>query len=123
MFCLMLLLALRRMPFLFGIKIMNKTEWFLQEDIQKSIIETLGKEPWIVVYQHTQSDDQDIFFYSALVPNSEVDEILEKIEFDFEYPYFGLPGVERDPESQNGALYLRFGVSSGLEPLVLVRDF
>lgn len=102
---------------------MEKAEWFLQEDVKRFIIETLGKEPWIVVYQNTKADSQDLFFYSALVPNSEVDEVLDKIEFDFTYPYFGLPVTELDPESQNQAMYLRFGVSSGLEPLILVRDF
>src|SRR5690606_6485596 len=102
---------------------MEKAEWFLQEDIKKLIIETLGKEPWIVVYQNAKSDNQDIFFYSALVPNSETDEVLEKIEFDFSYPYFGLPVTERDTENEKQPLYLRFGVSSGLEPLILVRDF
>lgn len=102
---------------------MEKAEWFLQEDIKQFIIETLGKEPWIVVYQNVKSDNQDIFFYSALVPNSEVDDVLEKLEFDFSYPYFGLPVVERDHQNQNQAMYLRFGVSSGLEPLILVRDF
>jgi len=102
---------------------MEKAEWFLQDDIKKFIVETLGKEPWIIVYQNVTSDNQDIFFYSALVPNSGVDEVLEEIEFDFSYPYFGLPAVERDSESQNQINYLRFGVSSGLEPLILVRDF
>lgn len=93
----------------------------MQEDIKKFITETLGKEPWIIVYQNAKNDSQDIFFYSALIPNSETDEVLEEIEFDFMYPYFGLPATEREQENQT--TYLRFGVSSGLEPLVLVRDF
>ena len=70
---------------------MEKSEWFLQADIQNFIVGTLGKEPWVVVYQNKKTDDQDIFFYSALVPNGEVDKVLDKIEFDFSYPYFGLP--------------------------------
>jgi hypothetical protein len=102
---------------------MKNAEWFLQEDIRKVVIETLGKEPWIVVYQNLKTENEHIFFYSALVPTSEVDEVLDKKEFDFSYPYFGLPVVDRDMENQDQAVYLRFGVSSGLEPIILVRDF
>ncbi len=102
---------------------MTKAEWFLQEDIRKFIRESLGKESWITVYQSVKNDNQDIFYYSALIPIGEIDEVLDKIEFDFSFPYFGLPSTETDPENTAQALYLRFGVSSGLEPLVLVRDF
>ncbi|NOT06312.1 MAG: hypothetical protein HOP27_17100 [Anaerolineales bacterium] len=102
---------------------MTKAEWFLQEDIKKIIRGSLGKEPWITVYQNAKNDNEDMFFYSALIPNGETDEVLDKIEFDFSFPYFGIPSTETDSENINQALYLRFGVSSGLEPLVLVRDF
>lgn len=102
---------------------MTKAEWFLQEDIKKFIRESLGQESWVIVYQNAKNNDEDIFYYSALIPKGEVDEVLDRIEFDFSFPYFGLPSTEADPENALQAVYLRFGVSSGLEPLVLVRDF
>lgn len=102
---------------------MEKTEWFLQEDIKHFVRETLGNEPWVTVYQNKKDNNEEIFFYSVLIPYGELDGVLDAVEFDVTFPYFGFPQAERNSDDPNQVDYLRFGGSSGIEPLVFLRDF
>jgi len=102
---------------------MTKEEWFLQEDIKKFIREILGKELWITVYKNTNNGNEAIHFYSILIPNGEIDEVLEKIDHEITFPYFGYPHADHNSDDPNQIDYIRFGDASGLEPLVFLRDF
>ena len=78
----------------------------------------------VTVYLTRESDHHDHDIYCALVPTTQIEDCLGYPTWDLAHGD-GLPGASRYHQEGNETVteYLRFGVGSGVEPLVIDRMF
>src|SRR3989338_4572594 len=93
-------------------------------DFIRTVEGDLGKTEWITVFEFLDSQaniDRGTYF-SALIANNKVKEVLEKYEWDLRinggHPGFMTHYVDRKPITE----YYRFS-DEGIEPLVYWRSF
>ncbi len=96
--------------------------WLLQEDWQDIIVNKIGREPWITVYLSKENESEGVTFFSALIPNSKVDKVLNDKSWDLLIGR-GMPGCTTYGGEREETRYHRFGNDDGIEPLVLCREF
>ncbi|OXB92611.1 hypothetical protein [Parageobacillus galactosidasius] len=87
------------------------------------IHDKLGQEQWITVYSSHRGDWGATYFFSALIPNSKIEESLNNESWDLHIGD-GMPGFS--VSYTNGVKqvkYHRFGDDDGIEPLILYRQF
>ena len=97
---------------------MSEVDNIQQKDLQKFVIEKLGTEQWIVVYQTTPHEQKEnIVIYSALVPYIEVPDLLKDYSWDITLD-FGKPNISQTYPDKK-AHYSRFSEENGIEPLVI----
>jgi len=89
-------------------------EW-LQRDLQMPDMVTL--------YLSNKEGSHDHGIYCALIPFGQIEEILSSSSWDFMLGT-GVPGTVEYYEGEEKLVeYLRYGSTSGVEPLVIDRDF
>jgi hypothetical protein len=100
----------------------NRRSFYLFEDWQAAIQSQLGKTDWITLYEYTTTSDpdQDIVHFSALLPESKVNEALDSPDWDLRIGS-GMPGHIFGPGDQ--VAYERFGDNDGIEPIIFDRSF
>ncbi len=77
----------------------------------------------LTVYLERRDDISSYGIYCALVPSNQIDEVLERLEWDLMHGD-GLPSsVEYSGEDNRKIDYLRYGNTEGIEPLVIDREF
>lgn len=77
----------------------------------------------VTVYLSDHADDHDVGLYCCLVPNDAIERSLNNLSWDLRCGG-GHPGaVIRHDEGHEIVEYLRYGESSGIEPLVIYREF
>ena len=91
------------------------------QDFIERIENRIGKEKWIIVYSDINTDNENIFIYSALIPNQNIDKVFIRESWDIHkgqgYPSFGHSSPDFETE------YLRFGNFDKIEPIVYYRYF
>lgn len=95
----------------------------LQSHWRQNKLERIGAEPLITVYSFSRTDTQKEAMFSALIPNEQVERVLDDPSWDLSIGN-GMPGcsVSSSPEGEKVS-YHRFGDDDGIEPLVISRDF
>jgi hypothetical protein len=101
----------------------SKLKWLLQSDWRETFIPNLGKEIWITVYLNEITEDENLGLFSALIPNKCVKGSLNSIAWDFHLEDGHPSLVIRSNKGNRKISYLRFGISSQIEPFVIHRDF
>lgn len=77
----------------------------------------------IPVYLSERNAQHNYGLYCALIPSGQIEQILSKPAWNLFHGQ-GLPGtVEQCKDDEWQIEYLRFGTLSGIEPLVIDRDF
>lgn len=77
----------------------------------------------VTVYLSDHADDHDVGIYCCLIPNDAIERSLDDLSWDLSCGE-GLPGSVIHYEEGNEAVkYLRYGECSGIEPLVIYREF
>ena len=77
----------------------------------------------IPVFLSKKNAQRNRGIYCALVPTGQIDRILSKPAWNLSHGQ-GLPGtIEQGEGDERKIEYLRFGESSGIEPLIIDRDF
>lgn len=97
---------------------MSERERLLQVE-QRAWLEGVGLEEWTTVYHSEHEDDHSVVIHCALLPNALVSQALRDFSFDL------CIGDARPScyQSCDKVGYERWGNGSGIEPLVLVRQF
>ena len=97
---------------------MSEREGLLQVE-QRSWLERIGSTEWTTVYHSEHEDDHSVVIHCALLPVALVPQALRDFSFDL------CVGDARPSCYQSGEEvgYERWGNGSGIEPLVLVRQF
>lgn len=94
-----------------------------QAKVLAGIRRELGLNELISVYQYDSSDHYSHGFYSALIPNNKIENSLAHLSWDL-FHGDGTPGaVEYYEKGDRKVEYLRFGNDSGIEPLIIEREF
>ena len=98
----------------------------LQEDFLEDIRTRHGSEQWVAVYfSSARTSESNFGFFSALIPNDKVGEVLKNHSWDLRIGN-GMPGqiisFPRGGEKEKRQ-YLRYGDDDGIEPLVIYREF
>jgi len=101
----------------------SKLKWLLQSDWRETFLPNLGKETWITVYLNEITEDENLGIFSALIPNEYVKTALSNIAWDFHLEDGHPSIVVRHNQGSEKISYLRFGISSQIEPFVIHRDF
>lgn len=99
----------------------EKQTWLLQQDFIDSVTKSFGIDGWVTVYSGHESEVESVGFFCALIPNANVDAVLQKTSWDLSIGA-GRPGCTVYGADEN-ARYLRFGNDEGIEPLVIKRNF
>src|SRR5438874_3311561 len=77
----------------------------------------------ITVYLSDSDQNHMYGFFSALVPSTNIEESLASDGWDLHFGH-GVPGAVEYHENGNRRIeYLRFGNDSGIEPLIIEREF
>jgi len=77
----------------------------------------------VTVYSHDASDQHYLSFFCALIPSTEVAASMADCAWDLMHGH-GVPGAVRYHDAGKDRVeYLRFGDSTGIEPLVISREF
>lgn len=105
------------------ILVMDKTkevERLAQEKLLQSLLKKPETTDMLCLYKCFSSESQLHFIYSALIPKEKLDDALSSPMWNL-MDGDGLPFVEeyRDKSFE----YFRFGNNSGIEPIVINRDF
>lgn len=97
---------------------MGERERLLQVE-QRSWLEGVGLDEWTTLYHSEHEDDHSVVIHCALLPKALVAGALRDFSFDL------CVGDARPSCYQSGEQvgYERWGSGSGIEPLVLVRQF
>lgn len=96
----------------------------LQQDWRRYLETDFGHEPWLTVYCHDEGPFGTTVFFCALVPNTLVVRVLESESWELTLGA-GRPACssKRHPDGSQSATYHRFGEPTGVEPLILCREF
>jgi hypothetical protein len=94
-----------------------------QRAFQEWIVRDIRPTEMVTVYLSDHADFHNVFMFCCLVPNDAIDRSLSDISWDLSCGD-GLPGAEIHHEEGHEIVeYLRYGESSGIEPLVISRGF
>jgi hypothetical protein len=95
----------------------------LQKERRKFIEEPWTKGPWIRVCSFSNPGGDHISFYSALIPKKYESQFFRGLGWDFVWGD-GYPAVwEGGGGGRKKFGYHRFGTGSGIEPLIIIREF
>lgn len=99
-------------------------DWLQQRDIRESLESSTIAAPWFPVFRAVRSVEQQVRWFSALVPPAAIPRLLQDDGWDIG-PADGLPAVwvqyqNGEPETQT---YSPYGNENGVEPLVIWRGF
>lgn len=97
--------------------------FLLQSDLRDWFEHRVGREPWVTVYQWTQTREEHGAIFSALVPLAGVPRVLERASWELGIGDGRPCCAQSGPEGARVTEYLRFGDDNGIEPLVFVREF
>lgn len=100
---------------------MDYEKIYFQEENQAYIKTKLGSERMIPIYAKEIKDGYDKLYWSALVKNENIKDIIEKNSWDLDIGS-GFPGFTIYGQQEDG-IYSRFNRDDGVEPIVYVRDF
>lgn len=105
------------------VKKVDERASLLQSDWRQNKLERIGSGPLITVYSVSSTDTRKEAIYSALIPNEQVERVLDGPSWDLSIGN-GMPGcsVYTAPEGDK-VTYHRFGDDDGIEPLIISRDF
>jgi hypothetical protein len=105
-------------------KLEKQIEWLLQKDWIEKIIPSIGKTPWIRVYESRITEIENYGIFSALIPNDLVQQTLREPEWDLSTGD-GHPGcwTSYGEGEMEHVSYHRHGDDSGIEPFVINRIF
>src|SRR5258708_5619642 len=99
-------------------------EWLQNRDIRESLASNTIAAPWFPVFRSVRSEEQQVRWFSALVPPAAIPGLLQDDGWDIG-PADGLPAVW--VQYQDGELetqtYSPYGNEDGVEPLVIWRGF
>jgi len=101
---------------------MNISDDVKFDDWRDYIENKLGTEPWIIVYSKVKNDDEDLFIFSALIPNNRIKDSLSKLSWNL-IPGHGMPQVGHILVPNDHLYYSRYGNLDGIEPLIFYREF
>lgn len=106
---------------------MNQNEsemhWVNQDDLRAYILNDLGKEQWLSVFSSQRDAREDQVYFSALLPNAYKAKALEGSSWEMSCGD-GRPGCSQHYEGDKVITeYLRYGKTSGIEPLIICRGF
>lgn len=94
---------------------------YFQEENQAYIKTKLGCEIMIPIYVKEIKDGYDKLYWSALVENTRIKDVMEEDSWDLDIGS-GFPGFTIYGHREDG-IYSRFNRDDGVEPIVYVRDF
>jgi hypothetical protein len=95
----------------------------LQVERRKFVEEQWTRGPWIRVCSFSGSANDHISFYCALIPKKHEPEFFRGVAWDFVWGN-GHPAVwEGGGGGRKKFGYYRFGTGSGVEPLIIVREY
>jgi len=95
--------------------------------LQEKTLESLRREPkltdMVMVYRSDKNGPSIQFIYCALLPSAQVERALSKSSWDLSHGG-GVPGTSESLINGEWEVeYLRYGDDSGVEPLVIDREF
>ncbi|HYB76480.1 MAG TPA: hypothetical protein VEC08_05945 [Nitrososphaerales archaeon] len=94
-----------------------------QERWRDVILDRIGRDPWVTVYYSERTEFETVCFFSALIPNVKVPEVLGSSSWDLTIGE-GVPGtITFYSGGEAETKYYRFGKDDGIEPLIIYRDF
>ncbi len=95
----------------------------LQVQLRSNIEDSLGKEDWVVLSDSNPDGDGIPNHYSALAPNSAIEELFENESWDISKGRgFPIEFTYYDNEHKITE-YQRYGNEIGLEPIIFSRSF
>lgn len=102
----------------------RELEWLQQPDVQAYLQSDTILSPWFPAYKHIKTKNEDIAWYSALLPLHLVHDSLLRDEWDLN-PDRTQPSVwvHDGGDGESEVIYCPYGNEEGIEPLVLLRDF
>ncbi len=94
---------------------------------QKNTLDSLRREPkltdMVTVYRSDGNGPSSQFIYCALIPSNQIEHALSKSSWDLSHGG-GLPGTSESlMDGEWKVEYLRYGDDSGVEPLIIDREF
>jgi hypothetical protein len=98
----------------------NVERRYLEQKDVEHILRDVGNNEFVIVSQSRTTDKESFEFWSALIPNEEVEQALRAEGWDLSLRE-GYPGC--NGSEPNRTVYQRFGQSDGIEPLVFRRSF
>ncbi|MCX7021382.1 MAG: hypothetical protein NTW26_03715 [bacterium] len=94
-----------------------------QVDLLRSLQRDIQLTEMVTVYLSDVNELHDRLIYCALIPNEQMEESLKNSDWDLSYGE-GIPcAVRYHGDGETRVEYLRYGVSRGIEPLVINRMF
>lgn len=102
----------------------SPAEIMQQSDLQKFLSSDSIARPWFQAYRHIKTSDQDILYFSALVPPAKISELIRTESWDMSCSD-GSPSIwtHRNEKIEETHVYCPFGNEEGIEPLVIYREF
>jgi len=98
-------------------------DFLLQRHLRNTVVRSLTRQPWVVVFDTFSDESQDGGFYCALIAGDAVGRVLEEPSWNL-HVGDGLPGCSvQYCEGEELAEYHRFGGREGLEPLIFWRTY
>jgi hypothetical protein len=103
--------------------IQNSKGDLLQMERRTFVEEQWTRGPWIRVCAFSNPASDHISFYCALIPKKHEPEFFRGVAWDFVWGN-GYPAVwEGGGGGRKKFGYYRFGTGSGVEPLIIVREY
>lgn len=94
-------------------------------DCYSFIHDSIGTGPWIPLYVNQKLPDSsdEFFLYSALVPNTLLNDVLSQYTWEIAIDSFHPGLVTYSDKGERKADYLRFGREDSIEPILIQRHF
>jgi len=102
----------------------QRVDWIQHKDIQAFLASPDVPHPWFAAYRSGRSNEYTTTWFSALIPVGHVSDCLQDDGWDFCLTD-GKPSVwtHYNGGKVSNTVYCPFGNESGIEPLVIWRDF
>ncbi len=98
-------------------------EFLLQRDWRDKKINELGTTNWVTVYLSSDSEEEKVTIFSALIPKENVDQSLKNATWEKSIGYVQPGSVTWYEDGKPRVEYSHFTDKGSVQPLVLIRDF
>lgn len=94
----------------------------LKQDAMRELLHRAGTGPWTTVYKNWYDDAHNGGWFAAFTPIDQRDTVLARDGWDLHKGQNGPGFAEWHQAGQVRREYLRYGNSSGIEPIVITQD-